>query len=149
MDERSAGLERVECVGDRSQLGNLNADRVRDVLRLGGRWCDDGRNRLADEAHNGARQDRLFDRLIIEFVQHRPDRPRAGEVLGANDRYAARRADADDAAGRNGAADEADVVRRWKIGGETAAPGDQCRVLEPPDGTADPLHSGAGGSGHV
>ncbi len=98
-------------------------------------------DRLADKAHDVFRQDRLLDRLIIEFVQHRPDRPHAVEVRGANDVGAVRRGDAHDAAGRDRTADETHPMRGGKIGGEAAAPGHQRRVFQAPDGAADPGHA--------
>ncbi len=111
------------------------------------RRCIDGGDRLADKTHHVFRQKRLLDRPVAEFVQHRPDRPRAGKLRSGDDAGAGRRADAHDASRGNRAAHEAQMMYGGKIGGETPAPGHQRRVFQPPDGAADPFHSRAGGCG--
>src|SRR5262249_35688953 len=100
-------------------------------------------DRLADEAHDVARQHRLADRHVFELVQHWPDRLDGGEFGGGDDRralgwrnpYVSPRSDR--------ASHEAYPVRRPQIGGETAVARDQRRVLEPPDRAADPAPPGA------
>ena len=147
MHARRAGLQRLLRVDNRRQFSNLDRHRFGDILGLSGRRRDDGGDRLAGEAHHVGRQDRLRDRLIIELVQHRPDRPHAVEIGGAINARSVRRGDADDAAGGNGAADEAHPKGGVEIAGEAAAAGHQRRVFQPADGAANPFHSGAGGRG--
>ena len=145
MHARRAGFQRLLRVDNRRQVRNLDRHRFGDVFGLRGRRRDDGGDRLAGEAHHVGRQDRLLDRLIIELVQHRPDRPHAVEIGGAINARSVRRGDADDAAGGNGTADETHPLGGVEIAGEAAAAGHQRRVFQPADGAADPFHSGAGG----
>jgi hypothetical protein len=145
MHARRAGFLRLLRVNDRRQVRNLDRHRFGDVFGLRGRRRDDGRDRLAGEAHHVGRQDRLLDRLIVELVQHRPDRPHAVEIGGAINARSVGRGDADDAAGGDGTADETHPKGGIEIAGEPAAAGDQRRVFQPADRTADPFHSGAGG----
>jgi hypothetical protein len=150
MNAGRIGGKRVARINDRGQFGDLDFDLVRDVFRRRGGWGKNGGNGFTDKAHDILGQDWLLDRLIIELVQHRPDRPHAFEVRRSNDLCFVWRGDADDAAGGDRTADEAHIVRGGKIGREPATPGHQRRVFQPPDGAADPLHSGASSGGfHV
>jgi len=145
MDARRAGFKRIAGVDHRRQLDDFDLDCFGAVFGLRRRRRNHRRNRLADKTHDILRQDRLFDRLIVELMQHRPDRPHAHKVgCGINPR-ACRRRDADNAAGRDGAADKAHPVRGGKVGGEVAAARHQRWIFQPPDGAADPCHPGAGG----
>ncbi len=80
MHPRRIRSKRLAGIDHRRQFADFEFDRVGHVLRRGRRRGDDRRHRLADEAHHVFRQNRLLDRLIVELLQHRPDRPHAVEI---------------------------------------------------------------------
>ena len=147
MDARRIGRERSARVDHRREFLDLDFDAIGNVFGFGGGRRIDGGHRLADKPHHVFCQQWLLDRLVAEFVQHRPDRPRAGEVGNGDDVCAGRRADAHDAPRGNRAAHEAEMVCGGKVSGETPTPRHQRRIFQPPDGAADPFQSGAGGCG--
>ena len=141
MDARRIRLQRILGLDHRGQGVDLNVNRVGEVFRLSGRGGDNGCDRFADETHDIRGEERLLDRLIIEFVQHGLDRPRALQVGRAKHPRIARRLDCGDAARGDRAADEAHPVCCRQIGREPPASGHQRRVFKPPDGAADPFCS--------
>ncbi len=120
VDERGAGSERRLRIHHRGRFFDLDLDALGEVLRFGARTCNDGGDRLAGKTHHLGCEQRLLDRPIVELVQHRPDRPRAGKVLRAEQISVVRGVDGDDAARGHGAAHKAHPMRGRLIGGEAA-----------------------------
>ena len=85
VDTRRVGPQRILRVHDCGQFGDLDIHALGKVLRLGARRRNDCGDRFAHEAHHVLGEDGLLDGLIIELVQHGPDRPHAFEVLGEHD----------------------------------------------------------------
>ena len=129
---------------NRRNIGDLDLHAIRGIFGLRRRRCDDRRDRFADKTHDLIRQDRLLDRSIIVFVQHRLDRLRA-EIAGTDDCDSLGRGNPHDAPGGDRAADETHEMRGGKIGGEATAAADQRRVFQAPNRAADPFQSGASG----
>ena len=117
---------------------------IRRIFGLRGSGREDRRDRLADEAHHILREYRLLDGAIIEFMEHRPNRP--GREIGRPDEVdAIGRANPHQPPGRNRTAHETHMVSRRKVRRKPAAPAHQRRILEAPDRAAHPRHSRAGG----
>ena len=133
-----AVCERGRRAHDRRHLFDFDLNPIGRIFGFFPRRRDHRSDRLADEAHDVARQHRLADRYVIELLQHRPDRLDGGEIGGGDDRRAFWWRNPYDSPRSDRASHEAYPVRRPQIGGETAVARDQRRVLEPPDRAADP-----------
>ena len=85
VNRRSIGPQCRARVADRRKFGNLDLHAIRGIFSFRRRRRQYRRDRFADKTHDLIRQDWLFDRPIIVFVQHRLNRP-CGEIGGANER---------------------------------------------------------------
>ena len=138
MHARRAGSESLPCIHNRCCFCKLDIDEVTEILGFLSRVGDNGGHRLADKAHDIARQGRLADRHVIELVQHRPDRLDRGNIRRGQDRGTRWRHDAHDPAGRDRAAHEAHPLGRGQVGGEAPLTGHERGIFEPADGAAHP-----------
>ncbi len=138
-------FERGARIDHRRRLVDDELDQLGDVFGCFLAYPHHGGDRLADEAHDAVGEDRLADRPVIEFMQHRRDFLHAPEIGGGDHHRALRRGDPRDLARRDRATHEAYPMRCGEIGGKAALAGNQRRIFQPPDGAADPFQSAAFG----
>ena len=136
--DRRTIYQRGHRIGHGLEGVDLQNDALGDVLGHFLRCREHHRDRIAEIAHDLAREYRLRDRHIAELVQHRPDRLHLGQIRRGEHHGPFGRFDPQDASRRHRAAHEAGVVLRRQIGGEPSGAAQQNRVFQPADRASDP-----------